>query len=69
MAEDNALSTYSKYGYKMFLSSQASLWQDIKLRINNKPLIWNEWSSRGIMVINDVITQKHFYSFAVVVKK
>lgn len=53
----------------MFLSSQASLWQDLKLKINNKPFIWNEWSSRGKMFINYIITWGYFGWFAAVVGK
>lgn len=55
--------------YRMFFSSQTSLWQDVKLKINNKIFIWNEWSSRSKMFINYIITQGCFGLFAAVVKK
>lgn len=55
--------------YRVFLSSQASLWQDAKLKINNTPFIWNEWSSRDKMFINYIIIQGYFGLFAAVVKK
>lgn len=55
--------------YRVFLSSQASLWRDAKLKINNTPFIWNEWSSRDKKFINYIIIQGYFGLFAAVVKK
>lgn len=56
-------STAKIFKMDVFLNSEASIWQNPKLRINKAPFIWKVWLNCGIKTLGDLYEDNILKSF------